>query len=248
MNPATSKDDVAGQNAEFLLPISQRLKVETRALHDVAESHPFQRALAAGRISTDAYTDLLVQWYHIHHTIEPRWIADRRTEAKVRELASPERMKTARLVNDLVHFGHYPEKSNPLPATVRLTERLHDCIVTGDHELVGCWYVLEGSTNGNKFVARALARALGLTSDQGLSYLDAYGPKQSERWAEFKAAMDRLPLTGAATACVIAGAKRMFSGVIDIANDLWSRHETVLSGMRESRHEFSRVHQGDHGS
>ena len=64
--------------------------------------------------------------------------------------------------------------------------------------LLGILYVLEGSTNGSKFIARKVRPAYELpATGEGSAYLDPYGDVQPARWQEFKAAMDALNLPAA---------------------------------------------------
>ncbi len=70
---------------------------------------------------------------------------------------------------------------------------------TGDDplRLLGMHYVLEGSNNGSRFIARHVGRAYQLSTGPGLRYLDPYGDRQRAYWMDFKNAMGKFQFTGA---------------------------------------------------
>ncbi len=76
-------------------------------------------------------------------------------------------------------------------------------------------YVLEGSTNGNGYIAKKIGPALGLDGD-GIRYLVSYGAEQRETWMRFKGRLDTLPMDQESKQRVIAAARRTFVGVRDI--------------------------------
>lgn len=55
--------------------------------------------------------------------------------------------------------------------------------------MFGALYVLEGSTNGVRFLARTLRKSWGLDGD-GLAYFDPYGDEQPRKWAAHRREMD----------------------------------------------------------
>jgi heme oxygenase len=57
-------------------------------------------------------------------------------------------------------------------------------------ELLGAHYVLEGSGNGNRMMARGLRAAYGLQGQAGTRSMDPYGDGQPDRWQAFKSALD----------------------------------------------------------
>ena len=81
-------------------------------------------------------------------------------------------------------------------------------------------YVLEGSTNGSKFIAAALHRAWGFEPGPGLSYLDPHGDLQKQRWLAFKHDMDAAGFSEADAAVLIDAARLVFQSVADISDEL----------------------------
>jgi Heme oxygenase len=58
--------------------------------------------------------------------------------------------------------------------------------------VLGCVYVLEGSTLGATMLRPLIARAFLLTDEEGLAYLHNYGSEVRARWAQFQQRMNQL--------------------------------------------------------
>ena len=96
--------------------------------------------------------------------------------------------------------------------------------------LLGMLYVLEGSTNGSRFIARSLARTFNENvksgkagpnagSGAGLSYLDPYGDAHPERWQSFKTDLNAANLEDHLDA-MIEASKIMFRSIADLSDEL----------------------------
>jgi len=79
-------------------------------------------------------------------------------------------------------------------------------------------YVLEGSTNGGKFLARVLERSLQIEDRAGLSYMDPYGDRQPEMWAEFKRLADLVELAPDQLNAVTEAARETFRAIAAISD------------------------------
>ena len=82
--------------------------------------------------------------------------------------------------------------------------------------LLGTHYVLEGSMNGNRFMASAIRKAYGFEGAEGTRYLDPYGDEQRERWAEFKGVLDAYPFTEDERARIVEADLATFRAIIEI--------------------------------
>ena len=80
--------------------------------------------------------------------------------------------------------------------------------------------VLEGSNNGNRFIARNIQRAYELGPAGGVAFLDPYGETQRPKWQEYKNAMGRLPLSAAEHDAMLAAAQAMFRAIGAISTEL----------------------------
>ena len=197
----------------------QRLRDATSDEHYQAEHHPFQQAMLNGDLSRQDYVDWLGQMYLIHGALEG---ALRRAVGENEGLSAvvvEHQYQLPYLRRDLEFFAVEPEAIEPLPATERfmaLVGRNQDDPMW----LLGLHYVLEGSNNGSRFLARRVARAHDLAPGQGLRYLDPYGDSQRDNWMEFKRAMDALELSGPDRDRLVEAARQMYRTVSELADDL----------------------------
>lgn len=191
-------------------PMLAELRERTRELHTRAERHPVQAAMVRGQSGVGGYTAYLGQMWHIHEALESE--LGRRLEGSA-ALApvTPEQFRAGAIVEDLASF----DGSQIGPPAGPVAEFAAGVSGLRDAELLGMHYVLEGSTNGGRFIAMAIRKGLGLEGDRGTRYLDPYGDGQKARWGEFCAAMSGLSLEATEREDVVAGAERMFGLIIE---------------------------------
>lgn len=194
-----------------------RLRDETADLHQQAETQDFQQRMFRGALERREYTAWLGQMWHVHRALEaelervgaadPRFAAVRR-----------EHFKAERLAADLAALGA-PEPA-PLPATARLLARFDAAGRDQPLRLLGYQYVLEGSTNGNRILARRLLPVLGLDAAVAGRYLDPYGDRQREVWAQFKADMQGVELSPADSDLLVDAARELFAAITELSAEL----------------------------
>ena len=199
--------------------IAATLKDSTWDLHQQAESGELQKRLVKGELGKDEYAAHLGQLYLVHKTLEARLDDACGTCPHVRALNQDNLRHVPNLEADLSHLGAPPASIEPVPATQSFNDWIDATARDNPTALIGVQYVLEGSTNGNGFIARKIGPALGLETD-GVRYLVSYGPAQRETWARFKGRLDGLDLTPDTLEQVVAAARRTFEGVRDINRDL----------------------------
>ncbi|MFG0283976.1 MAG: biliverdin-producing heme oxygenase [Phycisphaerales bacterium JB039] len=194
-----------------------RLKAETADLHQAAETSQFQRALVKGELAPAAYAAWLGQMLLIHDALEG---ALREARAASPALAQVDRREYDRaddLRSDLVDLAADPDNVEPLGATSRLCDAIGSSDALG---LLGMRYVLEGSNNGNRFIAAAIRRAM---PDAPTRYLDPYGESQRSRWAAFREDMERNGFGPDEQDQLVAAARLMFKGVGELSRELAGR-------------------------
>ncbi len=197
----------------------QLLRDSTREEHDRAEHHPFQQALLRGELSRRQYGQWLAQMYLVHDALESalREVAD--GHDFVREVVRDYQYQVPYLLEDLDFLGIDPEVVTPLPATVRFLDRLEDAR-QDPTRLLGLHYVLEGSNNGSRYIARQVAATYGLSPGPGLRYLDPYGERQREYWMTFKSDMGRCGFADDDNHRLVAAAKEMYRSIAELSSDL----------------------------
>lgn len=197
--------------------IMARLRDESADLHHQAETQEFQQRMFRGALGRDEYAAWLGQMWLVHRELEAALgrlrVADPRFAA-----VRAEHFKSARLAADLTALG--AAEPAPLPATARLLARIADLGRREPLALLGYHYVLEGSCNGNRILARRLLPALGLDAATAGRYLDPYGERQREVWARFKEEMQAVELAPAERDALVAAARELFAAIGDLSIEL----------------------------
>lgn len=210
------------------------LKAETWELHELAEHHPYQRAFVKGELSRAAYTDYLAHMLLVHQVLESR-LTDLKAVPGLSSVICGYHFRASLLRDDLAYFGATAEEVRPLGAAAAIVHEIEFSFNRDPLSVLGFLYVLEGSTNGSKFIARSVERSLKLNPRQGTSYLNPHAEWQSERWAEFKRTMNAQPFVEEQKTRIVECAKAMFRAVIRLSDDLWSRlKETNVQSRFES--------------
>lgn len=201
------------------LPLSARLKSETHDQHIRAERHPVQHSLVGGRTTTAEYIRYLEQMHHMHEGFERALRRAAAANPTVGAFVQEHHYRLPQLRQDLAFF-QVTDPAGPSEGTQRFTAWVDDLATSDPLSLIGVLYVLEGSTNGGRFIARALRRALSLSDGGGTAFFDPHGETQSERWGAFKRTLDQLALPDATQDAIVAAASRTFDAIVDIMDCL----------------------------
>ena len=197
----------------------QRLRDSTLDEHERAEHHAFQQAMFKGELSRDDYSAWLGQMYLVHRSLESALRRAASGNDAIQNVVSEYQYQVPYLLEDLEFFGIDPEGIVPLPATERFVSLIEQ---GGDDPLLllGLHYVLEGSNNGSRFIARHVAKAYDLPPGSGLRYLDPYGDRQREYWMQFKNEMGKVTFTEEEQHRLVEAARQMYQTVAELSDDL----------------------------
>ncbi len=204
-----------------------RLREETMPLHRETEQGSLQQDLLAGRLPLGAYADLLQQLLVLHRAIERALVRQSAHSGPIGAVVREYQFQESHLLRDLRHYGRDPEPAGVLPAVREMIVMIDETERSRATALLGVHYVLEGSKNGGRFIARAVRKAYNLEGGDGLAYLDPYGELQGERWREFKGAMDALPLSAEEQDAIVAAAGRTFQGIMNVHREVYAAAGTA---------------------
>jgi heme oxygenase len=199
--------------------IMERLRTETSELHSGAESRKLQKEIAGGLVERGKFVSYLGQLYQIHSALEGALRATRESNSAVATMATLDRMRVPDLERDLNFYGVDVGSVESGRETLKFTDRIEAARIENPSALLGALYVLEGSTNGGKFLARVLQKTWGLDGG-GLSYLDPYGNDQRERWTRFKYEMDTIDFDAADREAIVEMAKRTFEAIAAVSDEV----------------------------
>ncbi len=199
--------------------IMDLLKERTAEHHRRAEQQPLQQALVKGTATREQYACWLGQMLIVHTELEQAIAAQSTREPRL-GVVTAEQLGHPRLAADLRTLGVDPASVQPSDATAAVCEQIRTAATQEPVALLGFHYVLEGSKNGNRYIAIALRRGLGLTPGAGDTYLDPYGEQQRPKWQAFRAAMGSQTYSDSETEAVIDAAGSMFDGVSAICGSM----------------------------
>jgi heme oxygenase (biliverdin-IX-beta and delta-forming) len=208
----TKPNPPAPQDGAFNISMHDRLRVQTRALHEKAETAINLDFFLSSRVQ---YCRLLQILWRLHAGFEPysdahRW-ADSHIDLKGRRRAGA-------LLADLAAMG-----SEGIGAPIDLS-------LYGPQEAIGGLYVLEGSTLGGRIILRQAQQRLGVDATCGASFLHGYGAGTALAWKTLIAAINNIPAVGDSADAVERGAKRTFAAFIAaFDSNLQAREEAPAS-------------------
>lgn len=202
------------------LLVMDALRESTKELHADTEGHQFQKDLGSGRVRQDRYVKYLGQLYLMHKHLADLLPQAAVADPRIAAVFAPHHGDLSAVVGDLGYFDASTDSVVPLAATAALLATMDELARHSPLSLLGLLYVLEGSTNGAKFMAKTLRKGLNLPEDRGAKYFDRYGDLQRERWTNFKATMNAQGFDQSEIDSIVVEAKRMFQTFFEIGSEL----------------------------
>lgn len=190
--------------------LAAELRERTREAHTRAERHPIQGRMARGTISRGEFAAYLGQLLHVWDAIDDGIAKAAARDARVRGMVREYHPHAWRVRADLRFYGR-DGGASALDATAKMVEMIRAAADTP--AIVGVWYVLEGSSNGGRFIAKALAGAFRLEGRDGLLTMDPHGEAQRERWQAWREALDAAGFDDVERAGILAAANAAFDGM-----------------------------------
>lgn len=200
--------------------VMDRLKSETAAQHAAAEARPIEQAMVRGAVTRAQYASYLAQRHIIHGALEPHLARLRTTDSRFARFMDADLFQAERARADLEHLG--ASAGIACDATRSYLGDVERWARETPVALLGAYYVFEGSKNGARYIARALGRALSLTPQAGMAYLDPHGDSQRERWMRFRETVNACEWSAAEAELMVAAAQRTFDAVSAIDDELWA--------------------------
>ncbi len=200
--------------------VMDALRESTKELHADTEGHQFQKQLGSGTVRKDLYVKYLGQLYLMHKHLADLLPHAAANDARIAAVLAPYHSDLSAVVGDLGYFDASTDSVVPLTATAALLDTMDELAKHSPVSLLGQLYVLEGSTNGAKFMAKTLRKGLNLPEERGAKYFDRYGDLQRERWTNFKATMNAQGFSQSEIDALVVEAKRMFQTFFEIGCEL----------------------------
>ena len=197
--------------------IMETLKEATTEQHRDAERRQLQKEMVRGELAPETYAAWLGQMLLVHEALRETIAARQADHAPLATIVLDEGLHVGHLRADLVAFGIDADDVAPLPSTQRAVLAIALKSESDPLSLLGYNYVLEGSMNGNRFIARALEQTPGISAT---SYLDPYGEEQRSTWQAYRARMNEAGFGEPQGERMVAAARDMFAFIAEMSDDL----------------------------
>ncbi len=218
-----------GHGAEAV-GLADTLKEQTKASHAKAERHGVQARLVKGEVSRGEFAAYLGQLLPVWKAVDAGLLAKAASDSRIAAMVKPYHAHSGRVAADLAFSG---AAAGPvLPATVRFVEMVKRETASGGPGLVGVWYVLEGSTNGGRYIAKALSRGLGIAGPEGLTSFDPHGEQQRERWQAWRAGLDAQQWSEPERTQIVNAATATFEAIYELMEGMEGAVGVVEKGIK----------------
>ncbi len=197
--------------------IMEILKEATAEQHRDAERRQLQKDMVRGQLAPETYAAWLGQMFLVHQALWETIAARRADHAPLATIVLDEGLHVGHLRADLAAFGIDSDDVSPLPSTRRTVQAIELKSESDPLSLLGYNYVLEGSMNGNRFIARALQQIPGISA---MAYLDPYGEEQRSTWQAYRARMNEAGFDEPQGERMVAAARDMFTFIAEMSDDL----------------------------
>lgn len=180
--------------------------------HARLEGLPFFACLRKGSLQRGDYVRWLRFMAVVHAAVESTLErADRPDLSSFRGAVEP---RLPHLLDDLAHLAAFTIADCPpaVDEALAIVKTIRERAQASPTSLVGCLYVLEGSTQGGVVLRADAAMAFGL-ADKGLSYLTSYGPDVPARWNRFRARLDGTEWDNEAKASIVRTAQELMAAI-----------------------------------
>lgn len=232
--PPAGKPSVV--DLEVAASLADRLKDATAEQHRRAETGGLMQSLAGGTIEPVAYRTWIAAMHALHGGLQTAIEIAAEAEAgrnparaaAMVQLTADHRRHLRHLESDMAALAApadagadtgRPEFAFAAPVAAELAAAATAHPIT----ILGSLYVLEGSMNGNSFIARRLGGVWG--SEVGLAYLQSDGADQRPNWMQWRADLDAVAMSDAERDATVEAAGRMF----DIVGELGAEVEAIVA-------------------
>ena len=207
--------------ATAVRPIMTRLKEDTAKMHAAAEGQPLEQAMVKGGLPREVYVRSLGQRLLLHRALEPL-LYEARSKVPAIAAVVDDSQKVPYIEADLRFYGVDPDSVKPLPAAAQFIAYVNEQAAANPLALLGIWYVFEGSTNGARYIAKALRKSYNLEGEAGTTFLDPYGEEQRGKWGAFRETMNAQRFTEAEMDLLVAAAGATFTGIMHVDREVFS--------------------------
>lgn len=204
------------------MELSTLLRTAIADSHRAIEATVLSRRMIQGTIDRSDYIELLGQLWLIHRELEERLAA-----VDSHGIYQADQARSATLQRDLTTLGSITVPT-PLPETAELLELIGSAKPI---ELLGVWYVFEGSRMGSMHLSRTLAKALDVPPQMGVGldyHVDGLQTRP-QTWQQLRERLNALPLPATAQSAMAQAAQATMNSLLAIYEAL-NQPEAAIAG------------------
>ncbi len=176
----------------------QELRIATASAHKQLEQ---SLALQSQAFTLGHYKNLLLAWYKVLQTLEPRvWDHEEWRKLGVETTA---RRRAKLLFSDLQFFNLIPSLRPEAPIDTQFGEFPKSFAAA-----LGCAYVLEGSTLGGQLIVKTAAHRWNLHPGAGATFFAGHGSDTGRLWRNFLAGLEQWDTKNPKNATAVTDAGR----------------------------------------
>jgi heme oxygenase (biliverdin-IX-beta and delta-forming) len=157
--------------------LMETLKERTDVHHRNIESVKRFSRVFAEDYQLDEYKKLLEKFYGFYKPLEDQFVAH---QSEMSPLDFNPRKKVHLIVSDLKTLGYSQGDIDALPLCTQLPN------TSTLARMMGCFYVLEGSTMGGQMISKQLAKTFEFAPGEGVVFYACYGKDTMVMWKGFK--------------------------------------------------------------
>ncbi|WGX98339.1 heme oxygenase (biliverdin-producing) [Nocardioides sp. L-11A] len=194
------------------LTLSTAMREGSRAEHQAAEGSTFMAELLEGKLTAEAYADLLLRLRRVYAALE-EVVAEHRADAIVAAVHDSALDRLAAIDADLAHWapGVDPAQVDS-PAATAYVERIRSAGAWGGLLLAHHYTRYLGDLSGGQVIGRVLQRTFDLPEDTGVSFYEfAEIPKPKPYKDAYRARLDALDLTPEEVTRIVDEVRAVFS-------------------------------------
>jgi heme oxygenase len=170
--------------------LTERLKNDTHCQHEALEKIPIVARQARGELPLTGYIEILKQLYLAHAKLE-ELMEEFHNNSRIAACYHAYHPRRDRALSDIRYFEPDLKHADlaPNPGVKKLMDLFQTVATSKPENLLGAFYVFEGSNFGAAFLVKIFQQTYNL-KEAGISYYLGHKQELKPRWDNFKAAIN----------------------------------------------------------
>jgi heme oxygenase len=203
--------------------LATKLREGTKKSHSMAENVGFVKCFLKGVVEKNSYRKLVANLYFVYTAMEEE-MARLRQHPIVSKIYFPELNRKASLEEDLYYYygSNWREQVAPSAATEQYVQRIREVSASAPELLAAHSYTRYlGDLSGGQILKGIAQRGMNLSEGQGTAFYEFKDiPDEKAFKAQYRQAMDELPIDDATADKIVDEANAAFGMNMKLFNEL----------------------------